>query len=172
MEYRTRVQEATDFLNGDAETPLVRVQQRMAAAIEHWQFELAAALRGRMERLEMLRTEFRRQQEATEGLTFLYAVPGYEGDHRIYAIRSGSIRGIYPAPKTRRERRALLKDAEKHYDRPETSADITMPRRVDQLFLVSHWFRVHPEELSSTFPAQRWGAIPLAKQMDRRAGLA
>lgn len=172
MEYHRRVKEATDFLNGDGETPVVTVQQRMAAAIEHWQFELAAVLRTRIDRLEMLRAEFRRQRQATDGLTFLYAVPGHEGDHRIYAIRSGSIRETYPAPKTPRERRALLKDAEKHYNRPETRAEVTMPRRVDQLLLVSHWFRVHPEELSSTFAAPRWGAIPLAKQMDRRAGLA
>ena len=172
IDYRARLKEATDFLNGDGETPLATVQQRMAAAIENWQFELAAALRIRMKRLEMLRAEFRRQREATEGLTFLYAVPGYEGDHRIYAIRSGSIRGIYPAPKTARERRALLKAAERHYDRPETRAEVTMPRRVDQLLLVSHWFRIHPEELSSTFPPQRWKSVPLARQMDPRAGLA
>lgn len=167
-EYLGRVRDAKEFLDGSGDAPLRVLQTRMDEAVGRWEFELAASLRDRVTRLEMLRQEFIRQRNATRDLSFLYAVPGFDGDHRVYAIRSGSVRGVYPAPETRRQRQKLLKAVRLHFDRPESTEEITTPVRVDQLLLVSHWFRTRPAELERAYPEADWSRLPLSKSLDRQ----
>ncbi|HUE95819.1 MAG TPA: UvrB/UvrC motif-containing protein [Longimicrobiaceae bacterium] len=166
-EYVRRVEQARAFLDGGSDGPIATLEARMGEAAATLQFEHAASLRDRIGKLEMLRSEFIRQREASEGLSFLYAVAGFAGDHRVYAIRSGSVRAVYRAPRTARERRTLLGSAEEHFERPESRAEVTTPKRVEELFLIGHWFRTKPNELDRTFTAERWSNFPLAKALDR-----
>lgn len=166
-EYASRVQQARAFLRGDGNGPIEMLTRRMDAAAANWKFEYAALLRTRLERLEMLRMEFQRLKESTDGLTFLYAVPGVGGDHRVYAIRSGSIRAVFPAPRTARQRLSLLSEAGEHYQRPEGVTEISTPRRVDELLLVSHWFRIRPMEMARTYAPDMWKKLPLTSDLDR-----
>jgi excinuclease ABC subunit C len=164
--YQERVDASWRFLVGESDQPLRILEDRMTRASERWEFEHAAAIRERIARLEMLRAEFRRQRETMEELTFLYAVPGAEGDHRVYAIRSGSVRAVYPAPKTPRQRKRLLEQATPHFQRPETETEKTFGQRVEQLLLVGHWFRSRPDERSRTYTRERWSQLPLAQHLD------
>lgn len=165
--YARRVEQARAFLTGDTDGPIETLTKRMDAAAANWKFEHAALLRTRIERLEMLRDEFQRLRESTTSLTFLYAVPGFGGEHRVYAVRSGSIRAVFPAPRTARQRTSLLAEAIEHYDSPEGVSDISTPRRVDELLLLSHWFRTRPAEMRRAYPREGWRNLPLARELDQ-----
>ncbi|MEX2583814.1 MAG: UvrB/UvrC motif-containing protein [Gemmatimonadota bacterium] len=168
-EYEARVRQATAFLQGDADGPLRELESRMEAAAGRMEFEHAASLRDRIQRLEMLRSEFLRLRGTIEQLSFLYVLPGFEAEHRVYAIRSGSIRQVYDAPRTAAERRRLLRDAEKHYRDPEPTGEIASPQRIDEMLLVAHWFRTRPAELESAYREADWTRLPLTKRLDRMA---
>lgn len=166
-DYLGRLEQARAFLDGSSEGPLRVLEGRMAAAAERTEFEHAAAIRDRMSQLEMLRDEFQRLRETVEKLSFLYAVPGVDGDHRVYVIRSGSVRGAFPAPRNGRERKRFLTRIESIYRNPEPVAEISSRRRADEMLLVAHWFRTRPDELPRTYRPDRWGDLPLARHLDR-----
>lgn len=169
VEYAGRVEQARRFLHGEADDPLRELESRMLDAAGRLEFEHAAAVRNRIGRLEMLRDEFLRLREATERLSFLYAVPGVEGDHRVYAIRAGTVRGVFPAPRTARQRRKLLAAMAAHYALPESPAQSNTRQRVEEILLVAHWFRTHPNEHARAYPRSRWDELPLARQMESGA---
>lgn len=160
--YNRRLAEAEEFLRGRNERPFEVLYEKMDRAIRAMAYEHAALTQQRIERLATLREEFRHLQASSRNLSFLYAVPGYEGEDVVYAIRAGSIRDRYPAPRTRRERSSLLREAAIHFERPETVSEVTTPKRVEELILVSHWFRTRPKELERTYPQKHWDRLPLA----------
>lgn len=160
-DYRRRVALARAFLNGDADEPLRWLNERMIAAAERWEFEYAASVRDRMQRLEALRDEFSRLREALENLSFLYPVPGVEGDDRVYVVRRGTVRAVVAAPRTRRERLALSRLVAEHFDHPEPEGALVAKHQVDEILLVARWFRAHPDELGRTIPAGKDGVLPL-----------
>jgi excinuclease ABC subunit C len=151
-EYRRQVELARAFLAGNADEPLRALNERMLQAAERWDFEYAGALRDRMLRLEALREEFSRLREALDALSFLYPVPGVEGEDRIYLVRRGTVRAVVPAPRTEAERRRLRRMAEDHFAPPEPDSALVARHQVDEILLLAHWFRVHPEELEHTLP--------------------
>lgn len=164
-EYRGRVEQARAFLEGESDEPVHELNARMQSAAEGMHFEHAALLRDRITLLEEVRGELLHLRETIERLTFAYAIPGAEGEHRIYAIRSGSVRGSYPAPRDPREREELVKRIAIHYADPEPEVDFSNAGSADQIFLVAHWFRTHPQELGSTYASGQWDRLPLADQL-------
>jgi excinuclease ABC subunit C len=168
-EYRERVGRARKFLNGDGEGPVRELEGRMIEAAERLQFELAASLRNRLQRLQMLRTEFLDLRATIQQLSFLYAVPGVDGDHRVYAIRSGYVRAVYPAPETAAQRRGLLEVARDHYRQPEPPGEIPSRQRIDEMLLVAHWFRTRPEELERVHRPGAWSKLPLSRKLEELA---
>jgi excinuclease ABC subunit C len=166
-EYLRRIEQAHRFLGGDAHGPIDQLTGRMEDAAERLEFEHAARLRDRIGRLEDLRAEFLRLRAALGGLTFLYCVPGFDGDHRVYAIRSGSIRAVDSAPRTARQRRRLIDRLGVHLRQPESQRESTSRERVEQILLVAHWFRTRPDQLERTYPAERLRELPLTRQLDR-----
>lgn len=165
-EYLNRLRQARAFLEGTDDEPFRELTSRMEDAARRMEFEHAASLRDRLTRLEVLRAEFTRLRAAIEELTFLYVVPGAEGDHRVYAVRSGSIRGVYDAPRTARERRRLLASAERHYREPEPLARIASRGRADEMLLVAQWFRNRPIERERAYPAESWSNLPLRGRLN------
>ncbi len=161
-EYHRRVELARAFLNGDADEPLRWLNERMLAAAERWEFEYAAAVRNRMRRLEELRDEFGRLREALDNLSFLYRVPGQEGEDRVYVVRRGTVRAVSPAPRTPAERRKLARLAAEHFTRPEPKGSLVAKHQVDEILLIARWFRAHPEELENTTPPGKEAALPLS----------
>jgi excinuclease ABC subunit C len=168
-EYLERVKEAKAFLHGEAEGPLEELEKRMIAAAERLEFEHAATLRERLQRLQMLRAEFLRLRATIEQLSFLYVVPGVDEDHKVYAIRSGSVRAVYPVPSTATERRELLDAVTQYYGQPEPPGEIASRQRVDEMLLVTHWFRTRPKEMERAYGPRDWARLPLRRSLDGQA---
>lgn len=163
-DYRRRVDLARAFLDGDADEPLRWLNERMLAAAERWEFEYAASLRTRIQRLEQLREEFGRLREALDSLSFLYRVQGQEAEDRVYVIRRGTVRSVEPAPHTPAERRGLRRLAEEHFSRPEPKGALVAKHQVDEILLLSRWFRSNPQELQNTVRPE--ALLPLVTACD------
>jgi excinuclease ABC subunit C len=153
-EYQRRVHLARAFLDGDADEPLRWLSERMLEAAERWNFEYAAQLRDRAQRLERLREEFSRLREALDRLSFLYPVAGEDGDDRLYLVRRGTVRACVPAPRTAADRRRLARLVEEHFGQPEAGGALVAKHQVDEILLLARWFRLHPEELDRTTPPE------------------
>ena len=161
-QYRRRVGLARAFLEGGADEPVRWLGERMQAAAERWEFEYAASLRDRLQRLESLREEFHRLRETLDSLTFVYRVPGAAGDDRVYLVRRGTVRAVVPAPRGAAERRRLDRLCEEHFGRPEPTGALVPRHQVDEILLLAAWFRARPDELGNTVPPARVDALPLS----------
>jgi len=124
----------------------------MAEASERLEFERAAALRDKLKRLESLRDQFGRLRFAVETLSFVYTVRGWDGSRHMYAIRRGCIRAERTAPRTVRERREWRESIREVFA-PRQKATLAVPaHEIDELQLLSSWFRRYPVELQRTSP--------------------
>ena len=151
-QYDDRVRLAREFLAGRHDAPIVALREAMEASSERLEFERAASLRDKVERLESLQNQFARLRFAIETLSFTYTVPGEGGDDRAYVIRRGRVRHEAPAPRTAAERArfdACITDVFAPVAR-DTGA--VPSHEIDELLLVASWFRQHPAELERTTP--------------------
>ncbi|HVB32524.1 MAG TPA: hypothetical protein VNE60_13440, partial [Gemmatimonadaceae bacterium] len=103
-------------------------------------------------RLEALREQFDRLRFAVESLSFQYRVAGADGDDRVYLIRRGRVRGEVAAPRSRAERRALAELSAAVFGGDEPRGARVPTHEIDELMLLSSWFRAHPGELTHTRP--------------------
>ncbi|HEU4451566.1 MAG TPA: GIY-YIG nuclease family protein [Longimicrobium sp.] len=161
-QYRRRVELARAFLDGAADEPVRWLQERMEAASERWEFEYAASLRDRLSRLERLRDEFAQLREALDSLTFVYPVPGTDGDDRVYIVRRGTVRAVVPAPKGAAERRRFGRLCDEHFGAPEPRGALVSRHQVDEILLIARWFRARPDEMARTSPPRRVDALALS----------
>jgi len=149
-EYAGRVRMARAFLEGVDDAPLEGLRRDMLASSERMEFERAAALRDKLSRLEALREQFIRFRFAVETLSFLYEVPGHGGDDRVYLIRRGRVRAERPAPKSPTERAELRALADDVFSGVEYDGASVPTHEIDELLLLSSWFRRFPAELERT----------------------
>lgn len=159
-EYDRRVALARSFLEGADDGPIAALRQEMEAASAALEFERAALLRDRGQRLEGLREQFARFRFGVETLSFVYPVSGHDGDDRLYLIRRGRVRGQSPAPRTPQERdgvMALVADA--FADTPREMSSLPA-HEIDELLLLSSWFRRFPAELERARSAADFLASP------------
>jgi excinuclease ABC subunit C len=161
-EYARRVQMARAFLDGHADEPVRWLGERMTAAADRWDFEYAGMLRDRLRRLENLREEFARLREALDSLTFVYRVAGVEGDDRVYLVRRGTVRASIPVPRTAAQRKQLGRLCDEHFGRPEHEGALVQRHQVDEILLLSRWFRARPEELARTTAPARVEALAVS----------
>jgi excinuclease ABC subunit C len=122
----------------------------MQAASDRMEFERAGSLRDKLHRLEELREQFGRLRFAVETLSFLYTVPGHEGDDRLYLIRRGRVRAELPSPRTARDRKSVDALVQSIYSPPERNTSSIPTHEIDELLLLSSWFRRNPAELDNT----------------------
>lgn len=148
--YDERVALARAFLDGADDGPIERLRADMEAASERLEFERAASLRDKLRRLEALREQFMRLRFAVEELSFLYTVPGHEGADRVYVIRRGRVRADLEAPRTTADRRRLRDMADEIFGVQERTGGQIPTHEIDELLLLSSWFRRFPEELERT----------------------
>jgi excinuclease ABC subunit C len=149
-QYDERVVLARAFLDGTDDGPILTLRRDMEAASDRLEFERAASLRDKVHRLESLKEQFIRFRFAVETLSFVYPVAGHDGDDRVYVIRRGRIRAEMPAPRTVRERAALRRTVADVFDRAEHKGAQIPTHEIDELLLLSSWFRRFPAELSRT----------------------
>jgi excinuclease ABC subunit C len=149
-EYGASFRVAREFLEGAHDAPLVPLRAQMQASSDALDFERAAVMRDKLQRLESLREQFARLRFALESLSFVYTVPDVRGGHYAYVVRRGRVRHEGPAPRTAAERvafdsrvREVLAPSEKY--------EKTVPgHEVDEVLLVAAWFRKFPKELERT----------------------
>ena len=158
--YRARLQLARAFLEGADDAPVETLRTAMEESSARLEFERAASLRDKISRLESLREQFARLRFAVESLSFVYTVPGFGNDDRAYVIRRGRVRAELPAPGTAAERRALAVRAAGIFEPPEGKGATVPAHEVDELLLLTSWFRKFPHELDRTVPA---GEFPRAR---------
>lgn len=151
--YTARVRAARAFLEGKDDAPMERVRLDMETAAERLEFERAAHLRDKLQRLERLRAQFERLRFAVEELSFLYTVEGVQGDDRVYVIRRGVVRAERPKPRTARARRQLRALVEFTFAPEPMRPPGSVPtHEIDEVLLLSHWFKCFPHELERTTP--------------------
>jgi excinuclease ABC subunit C len=153
-QYDERFSLARAFLDGADDGPMESLRADMDAASSRLEYERAAVLRDKMKRLEALRAQFGRLRFAVETLSFVYNVPGHEGDDRVYLIRRGHVRAELPIPTTPGEAAVLLDRIDEVYTPVERVTGQIPTHEIDELLLLSSWFRRFPEELERTSAAQ------------------
>jgi excinuclease ABC subunit C len=162
QQYDDRLMLARKFLDGADDGPLEYLRGEMEAASERLEYERAATLRDKLKRLEALRGQFGRLRFAVETLSFVYNVPGYDGDDRVYLIRRGRVRAEAPTPKTSADAAALLGMIDDVFTPVERITGQIPTHEIDELLLLSSWFRRFPSEFDRTSVAAGPGAAALA----------
>jgi excinuclease ABC subunit C len=151
-EYLARLGQARDFLNGTTEQPLTLLRERMSLASRRLQFEYAAELRDRAATVESVQAELLQIGQFVERLSFVYTVPGHDGEDRVYIVRRGSVRAELAAPRTPQERLALEEKVGEVFERPEPETIGLRAHEAQEVLLVARWFRLNPAELERTVP--------------------
>jgi excinuclease ABC subunit C len=154
--YREAVELARRFLEGNADEPLAGLERQMMDAAARLEFEYAGILRDRLERLRYFRDELVAFRGRVEDLTFVYKVPGFEGDDRLYLVRRGRIRKELTQPKGRRARAEVDEVVQAVYDEIDTGPAALGAQEAAEILLVARWFRMKPEERRRTVKPERW----------------
>ena len=147
-QYDTRVQLVRGFLDGADDGPLRALREEMVAASERMEFERAGSLRDKLKRLEGLREQFIKFRFAIETLSFVYTVPGFDGDDRIYLIRRGRVRSEHVIPRSAPDRLRLIDMVTDVFASVERESAQLPAHEIDELLLLSSWFRRFPAELA------------------------
>jgi excinuclease ABC subunit C len=119
----------------------------METASNALEFERAAIFRDKLSRLEALREQFDRLRFAVESLSFVYNVQGCDGRDRTYVIRRGIVRAELDSPKTRRDKAAMRRLVDDIFGEKPTAGSSIPTHEIDELLLLSSWFRKFPEEM-------------------------
>jgi excinuclease ABC subunit C len=157
-DYARRVAAACSFLEGTSDEPVRMLRSSMADAARRRQFEYAAALRDRAAALEEFQEQLTAFRGHLESLSFVYKVPGYDGDDRIYLIRKGRIRRELPLPRTRVDREHSHKAVREVFSGPDVAPSALEPEEAAEILLIARWFRINPEERRRTVAPERWVA--------------
>lgn len=149
-QYLERVALARAFLDGSDDSPINMLRAQMEKLSAELEFERAAIYRDKLERLEALRAQFGRLRFAVENLSFVYTVPGHEGEDKVYLIRRGVVRAELTKPKSSKDRRTMKQLVEDIFaENPSPTAQIPT-HEIDELLLLSSWFRRFPKEMKRT----------------------
>jgi excinuclease ABC subunit C len=155
-DYQTRVRQARRYLEGRGKAPLEIVRRRMASAAANREFEYAAVLRDRLERLERFQARLAAFRGRVESLTFVYRVPGYRGADRLYFVRRGRVRDEVPRPTGDRERTRIAARAQELYSEPENGPGGLTAHAAAEILFVARWFELRPRQLRFTEAPDEW----------------
>jgi excinuclease ABC subunit C len=150
QQYSERVKLARAFLDGTDDGPIESLRSDMERASERLEFERAASLRDKLLRLESLKEQFYRLRFAVETLSFVYPVPGHDGANRLYLIRRGRVRAVADSPQSTHDQSQLKSLSEQVFSTVERETSQIPTHEIDELLLLSSWFRRFPAELKRT----------------------
>ncbi len=81
----------------------------------------------------------------------MYTVRGHEGDDRVYVVKRGVVRAELPKPRSTWQREKLKRLARDIFgNAPEKPALSVPTHEIDELLLLSSWFRKFPKEMNRT----------------------
>ena len=149
-QYDQRVALARAFLEGSDDGPINMLRGEMERLSAQLEFERAGVYRDKLERLEALRAQFGRLRFAVENLSFMYTVPGHEGEDKVYLIRRGVVRAEVTKPKSSKDRRTMKQLVEDIFSQKESPTAQVPTHEIDELLLLSSWFRRFPKEMKRT----------------------
>ncbi len=155
-EYLGRVEAALRFLEGRSKEPLRRLRKEMDGAAEEMEFEYAALLRDRLQRLESLQRELVAFRGRVKGLSFVYRVPGFKGNERIYLIREGLVEEEMARPRGRRGWDRAAQKVARVFGAPPRSPRELGQEAASEILLVARWFRLREREMGRTLSPQAW----------------
>lgn len=150
-QYMEQVRLARAFLDGTSDGPVETLRAMMETSSERLEYERAAAYRDKLHRLEALRDQFGRLRFAVESLSFVYSVPGNDGKDRLYVIRRGRVRAELDAPDTPAERGTFEAVVAEVFSDAVDGLQVPS-HEIDELLLLSSWFRRFPGEMARTQP--------------------
>jgi excinuclease ABC subunit C len=122
----------------------------MDVAANRLQFEYAAQLRDRMQRLDEARAELLALRGFIDSLSFGYDVHGFGGDDRVYLIHRGRIREERAMPQDHAGMEALTERARQVLGRRESFARVGVTQAAE-ILLLARWFRLRPHEQGRTW---------------------
>ncbi len=155
-EYRDRTRRVRRFLEGRSTEPIDRAEEKMRKAASRADFEYAALLRDRAERLTGLQQRLVAFRGRVQSLSFVYRVPGFRGNDRIYLVRSGLVLCALPHPKGRRERGRVAARIEEELGAAPPDPATLRPEQAAEILLVTRWFQRNPGELRRTWAPEDW----------------
>lgn len=168
-QYSDRVRLARAFLDGADDGPIATLRLEMEGASERLEFERAASLRDKIHRLELLKEQFLRMRFAVETLSFVYPVPGHDGADRVYLIRRGRVRAETEPPRSRDERKQLRELIDHVFGSIEPATSQIPTHEIDELLLLSSWFRRFPAELKRASKPSSAGLSSALRHFERTA---
>ena len=148
--YTTQLALARAFLDGSSDGPMEALEVRMLAHSEALEFERAAQMRDKLQRLELLRIQLERLRFAVETLTFAYPVTGHANETRIYLIKRGTVRADLKQPVTRREQLEFAEWSRRIFGSKDRPTRQVPTHEIDELLLLSSWFQRNPDEFART----------------------
>lgn len=154
--YQERVRIGTHFLEGRGSRLLDELRETMSEAAQRRDFEYAAMVRDRIERLQRFQEELTAFRGRVDALTFVYRVPGHAGRDRIHLVKSGRLRASLAHPKTARARRSASERITAVFGAFEPGPAGLSALEAAEIFLVARWFRLRPEELKRTRSPDDW----------------
>lgn len=153
-EYEERVSLCRAFLEGGGDggtDPVEHFHREMERHSAAQAYERAALYRDKLRRLERLREQLGQMRFALESLSFIYPVPGQGGDDRVYLIRRGTVRAERPAPRSTPDRFDLQRLVDEVFQPGEPQRGPVRLHEIDEILLLSAWFRRFPDELARTW---------------------
>jgi len=134
----------------------------MEKAARELEFEYAALIRDRLGRLEALQRELIAFKGRVEGLTFVYRVPAFKGNDRLYLIRKGIVEEDISFPRGRARRARAARKVMEVFSRPPVEPGSLTQEKAAEILLVARWFRLRHRELRRTQAPEEWleGSLP------------
>jgi excinuclease ABC subunit C len=140
-EYRAQLSRAKAVLEGRDDSPHQYLVREMSAASAALSYERAGWLRDRLTALQDLDGQLARVREAITRPSFVYAVPGRDGDDRLYLVRHGRV--IADARCHEPESVTALQALEQRGAQLPTGALVD---QLDELLMLEQWFRANPHD--------------------------
>jgi excinuclease UvrABC nuclease subunit len=137
---------ARAFLTGTDTSPLDELEMTMRTAAAAEQFERAAMMRDRLESLRWLSDQLERLRQVCERHSFVYPVHGHDGALLWYLVHGGRVVAVTPVPDEEASSQQAAAALAAVYREKRGALSLPRPEEMDGVFLVSSWFRRHPEE--------------------------
>ena len=82
----------------------------------------------------------------------MYTVKGHEGEDRVYVVKRGVVRAELDKPRSSSQRLTLKRLVNDIFSAPESRKPSTSvpTHEIDELLLLSSWFRRFPKEMGRT----------------------
>lgn len=154
-DYLRRLDEARRFLENRSRTPLHRIRARMEEAAARMDFEYAAILRDRLERLRIFQQELTAFRGHVESLRFIYRARGHGGRDRLYLIRAGRIRDHLAVPAGDEALVAARARIAETFEGADAGPGALSAHDAAEVLLVARFFRLHGEEMERTLQPER-----------------